>query len=802
MKITGSILLLAIAMVSCVETNHSTDTNFPQVLESVEKIPGRSAYINSPFVTAGDRLYMVGHQNGSFPDLGWHVTGEMGGIWDHPIKLMDGFIASVAIDDESICLNNASSFINYPFANQHIFNLDQHQLEISRYQFVPDQQEAIAFDYILKNNGKSPVVLKFTLSAMIDLRPVWLGERSNMIDSSDQVVWNEADHTWIASDLDNKWYTKFGSSSKSTTHKSGTVDCWYERKGKGTDASISYDLEIAPGESITVPFTIAGSYQSLEELNKTYQLVSDNRYQLLQEKKQRYDQIANTAKLTIPDKDLQQAYRWIKFNTDWLIRDVPEIGRGIGAGIPDYPWWFGVDSEYTLQGAIAIGNRSLAEDNIALLVKLSESENGNGRIIHEASTNGVVFNPGNINETPQFSSLIWTVYQWTGDQSFLDKYYPIVKKGLEWLLKENDSDKNLLPDGFGMMEIHGMDSEMVDVASYTQKAFADAARMAEIMGDSTNASAYQKVANDLKYIINTEFWVPEHKSYADFIGTREQALHLLEAAITRADTLDKPWAVEELQKTRQQLLKSGDKGKKGYVLHHNWVVNTPMETGIADPEKAKIALATGSQFVNPFGVFVTGIDRDETAGKDESSFGSDRKVFTYTGAVMTLPTGVQAIAENNYGNPDKALDYLQRMTKTFSYALPGSIYEVSPDYGMMTQAWNCYSFAVPVITQFFGIQPNAPSKKIVLRPQMPTSWDAAKLESVVIGDNVISVSYQKSGDELTLQIDQSADWEIIVGQPEGKYSNLTVNDQPAETMSNNGFDEITSKGKLIKVVLR
>jgi hypothetical protein len=56
---------------------------------------GKPQYLQSPFVTAGDRVYMVGHQDGSFPDLGWHVTGEMGGIWNHPIKLMDGFTASL-----------------------------------------------------------------------------------------------------------------------------------------------------------------------------------------------------------------------------------------------------------------------------------------------------------------------------------------------------------------------------------------------------------------------------------------------------------------------------------------------------------------------------------------------------------------------------------------------------------------------------------------------------------------------------------------------------------------------------------
>ena len=153
-----------------------------------------------------------------------------------------------------------------------------------------------------------------------------------------------------------------------------------------------------------------------------------------------------------------------------------------------------------------------------------------------------------------------------------------------------------------------------------------------------------------------------------------------------------------------------DSTKKGFVLHHNWVVNTPMETGVADPEKAQIALQTARKYTNPYGVFVTGIDRDESAGNTDGAAMLNRKVFTYTGAVMTLPTGVVTIGENNYGHPDEALGYLKKMTKTFSYALPGSIYEVSPDYGMVTQAWNMYSYAVPIINQFFGIRHRLPIK--------------------------------------------------------------------------------------------
>lgn len=43
------------------------------------------------YVAAGDRAYVIGAEDGSFPPMGWHIRGEMGGVWAHPIKLLDGY---------------------------------------------------------------------------------------------------------------------------------------------------------------------------------------------------------------------------------------------------------------------------------------------------------------------------------------------------------------------------------------------------------------------------------------------------------------------------------------------------------------------------------------------------------------------------------------------------------------------------------------------------------------------------------------------------------------------------------------
>lgn len=765
------------------------------ILKDSPNIKGKKEYLGSPYVTAGDRLYMVGHQDGSFPEIGWHVKGEMGGIWLHPIKLMDGFDMALQINGRPIEMPRASGFVNFPSANVHTYDIDASQLRIERWQFVPDGKQGLLVQYIFKNYSDQDVSIGFDLTGHSDLSPVWLGERTQMDDGNDTADFDRSRNAWQVQDESSSWHLIYGLDTAPGTH--GETE--NTLLGKGVSNSIGTSFKIAAGSQYPLNLIIAGSSNSDSEAIQAYDDIKKNYASYLLNKNSRMAKLASQSKLTIPDEKLQETFEWLKYNCDWLVRTVPGIGTGISAGIPDYPWWFGVDSEYSLRGYMAIGQTTPVYETIRLLDSVSNAVNGNGKIIHEMSTNGAVFNEGNINETPQFASLIWEIYLWNGDKEFLAKYYPTIKKGLAWLLEENDSNKNLFPDGFGMMEIHGLDSEMIDVAAYTQRAFEDASKIAAELSENAVAEEYAQTAADLKNRINREFWSEEFSSYADFIGTDEQTLHLIEDAIVRADTLNKPWAIEELEETRKAILANPSADPRPFVLHHNWVVNTPMEMGIADEDKAIKALNTAEKFVNPFGVFVTGIDRDESAGSDDGSFVGS-KVFSYTGAVMTLPTGVQAIAENNYGRPDKALDYLRRMTRSFSYALPGSMYEVSPDYGMMTQAWNIYSFAIPIVQQFFGVQPIASEKKVVVQPALPTGWNEASLENIIVADNSISVFHSEEAGKTIIEIQQdNPQWTIELRIPNPDDKKYSLAEGNAELSEEDG--EIVATGKGTKIIL-
>ena len=86
------------------------------------------------YVTTGSRGYVVGTEAGRFPAMGWHIKGEMGGIWSPPIKLLDGLW--FGIDGE--WLGQASTFTSgYGFVQMGGIEAPE-GLTVRRTEFVPD----------------------------------------------------------------------------------------------------------------------------------------------------------------------------------------------------------------------------------------------------------------------------------------------------------------------------------------------------------------------------------------------------------------------------------------------------------------------------------------------------------------------------------------------------------------------------------------------------------------------------------------------------------------------------------------
>ena len=103
-------------------------------------------------------------------------------------------------------------------------------------------------------------------------------------------------------------------------------------------------------------------------------------------------------------------------------------------------------------------------------------------MVHEVSTNGQVYDKGRMEESQEFINAAWKVFQWTGDKDFLKTYYEHGKK--VWIfLQEHDTDNNLYVEGYGGVEIEGLDDEMLDVACHTQTFLQSMSEMALIFDD-------------------------------------------------------------------------------------------------------------------------------------------------------------------------------------------------------------------------------------------------------------------------------------------------------------------------------
>ena len=110
------------------------------------------------YVAASERAQIEGFENGRFYANGWHITGEMGGIWTPPLKLVDG--VWFGIDGQWI--GEATKFTSgYGYTRFELPTTSGVQVE--RTDFAPDGVRAGLFGLKLTNPGAAR-----TVTVMVD----------------------------------------------------------------------------------------------------------------------------------------------------------------------------------------------------------------------------------------------------------------------------------------------------------------------------------------------------------------------------------------------------------------------------------------------------------------------------------------------------------------------------------------------------------------------------------------------------------------------------------------------------------
>lgn len=735
---------------------------------------------DKPYVTSGRKAQIVGTQDAMFPDMGSHVPDEMGGIWTGSFKLADGYwmkIADIASDEDSIL--RASEMVVYPHQTQFRFGDVLHGLKISSAQFASDTEPGMVVSYTVENTAAEERSLSLGFLVNVDLFPVWFSEENGILNGPDSVEWNKEGELFTAKDSLNNWHMAWKCDHNVSSYEVGQA--YVPTGGLITPTGMYTTLCLKPGQKETIRYALASSIDSREKAIDNCRTLLVNSEKEILAKKKSMEELLAMSEISVPDKEIEKAYYWTLINNRWLEMEVDTLGYFLSAGAIEYPWLFGCDNSYALQGVLRTGKFDLVKSTLRLLNNVSEKVNENGRIIHEMSNNGMVGNRGNTQETAHYILALWKTYEWTGDKEMLEEIYPNVKKGITWLTETMDTNRDLFPEGYGIMEVKGLNAELIDVAVYTQQALDAAANMAGLLKEDSLAAVYRDRSEALKQKINEVLWDEEAVSYCDFYGSKEMALQVTRGAIEQAEKIEGEEA-RRIVDYYENLYRDINRNyaadvRKGWFTNKNWVVNTPMECKIVPEERAVRALETiYQQNCGPYGPYLSAVERKH---------------------MMTIATGVQAVAEANYGRIDRAVEYLRMIAHTLGRNMPGAINEMMPDYGCPFQAWTVYGMATGLISGCFGVEPRADLKEIIITPRLPSGWDSMSLKDLRIGDNRINLSVAKDDKAYTLHyVSEEKGWKVKFRFPgrEGKLA--TVNNQ-AMQVPEEGLLLEAEEGKIV-----
>ena len=485
-------------------------------------------------MTAGTRAYSVGFQDGRFYANGWHITGEMGGIWAPPLKLADG--VWFGVDDawvgQATKFTSGRGYVRYDLPPLSGLNL-------RRTDVVPDGRRAVLYGLELGNpsNVAKTVTVKVDAhSELIGAYP-WgfTGVAPNAADNlADTAAYENG--TLVFTDRGtlphpnadpHDYAALVGSDRRAESGETGPgfrgpqagnvcvaqeapSACDDGPFGKGAGGQLRYRVTVKPRDRETVWIAVAGSDLGVAAARRELAAVTRDPGRLLAEKAAARAELSARSQVDLPgDRQLQEAVDWGKQNiadltqtaTDLKIRYVDQgkqyprpvatlrSATFVGAGYPDYPWLFATDGEYTAFASVAVGQFEAIKEHLIALRDISDAVNArSGKVAHEVVTDGSVWygansDPGNTDESTKFPSAVALLWRWTGDDRFRDALYDFSVRNLRYVTDTLDKDADGWPEGLGNVEREGMGEEKLDNTVYYVRGLYDLADMAADKGD-------------------------------------------------------------------------------------------------------------------------------------------------------------------------------------------------------------------------------------------------------------------------------------------------------------------------------
>ena len=561
------------------------------------------------YALCGSRLYSIETLAGTFPDLGWHQLGEMGGVWAPPVKLLDGYwIGLRQRDGFPIWLTQPTSWQLAADGATFTYLLPDLGLRVLRRSWIVPDQPALVVDVMVEpEEGETlPEDLACGVLLRSDLHGPWLSEQLGWSDGDDIASYSDELHAALFHDGESpRWTICAGAGSPPIERELGP-DVWGPERtsGRGTGAVLWYPYTPRGEPGPSLRFLVTGSssaahpaatlYARLLSLPASEAAPRTARTAPLAEAHrraiERFNQPFAQCVLRSPDPNLDETFAWAKANTAWLIQDVPGLGRGPVGGLPDFPWWFGCDTAYGALAMLPVGQSGEAIAGLRTLARVSRQQRSGGAVAHEIVSNGIIAWRGNLVEVPLFARALYFTYRWTGDRALLESLFPFCLDGLlQWALGANLQPGEEVPQGESIVETPEMHGgvQTLDVAVYLAEALDLMAELAVDLNWSVLATSLRGRATRIREAVQRDWWLPDEGFFGDMRASRAE-LEALLARLEAAESADSSQATSMLR--LRTALAADDsplprETRRPWLLLH-YVQALAAEAGAPTPEQA------------------------------------------------------------------------------------------------------------------------------------------------------------------------------------------------------------------------
>ena len=307
--------------------------------------------LDAPVVTAGSAAVLIGAQNGLFPDMGYAVPGEMGGLWAGEKKICDGFF--LAVDD--VPLTQADACEIHPVVTAFHYRMQKERLHVVRRQFIPDGVSGCVIELTIENLKNAPRMAEVSFTVRTDILTAAAARGEDGAELGRDVgEYDEQEQAFFARDSRNPWHAVWGAQTGCRVH-----------------GRLFYRLRLAANAQATMRLYIAGGYPSRSKAEEALALLRGQAETMLEEKRARIEAMKALSDATLPDAALEQCVNWAKLYADWMLRTLPRGGCALCCELPENPALYGEGWARAMETLLPLGGAAQVQKMLHTLVDVS-----------------------------------------------------------------------------------------------------------------------------------------------------------------------------------------------------------------------------------------------------------------------------------------------------------------------------------------------------------------------------------------------------------------------------------------------